>query len=200
MPARRARVLSNSRTPGTKSRAFAFGRARTAASQLSNRTRGAGIPLAAHGAVSKTRAAFTEPMYATLGHGLPSGVGWTYEPKYDGMRVIAEASSRQVRLMTRNGKDKHAQFPEVVDALRSLATRAGSSVMLDGEVVARRRRRRASGSAAATTGFQPLQARMHLKNAREIARLIVDAPATLVAFDLLREGRTSLTNRPWYER
>jgi bifunctional non-homologous end joining protein LigD len=146
------------------------------------------------------RAALTEPMYATLGHALPGGAGWTYEPKYDGMRVIAEASSRQVRLMTRNGKDKHAQFPEVVGALRALASRSGSSVVLDGEVVARRRRRRAASSAVTTTGFQPLQARMHLKNAKEITRLVVEAPATLVAFDLLREGRTSLVNRPWHER
>jgi bifunctional non-homologous end joining protein LigD len=145
------------------------------------------------------RAAFTEPMYATLGHGLPSGAGWTYEPKYDGMRVIAEASSRQVRLMTRNGKDKQAQFPEVVSALRSLASQAGSAVVLDGEVVARRRRRATSSSVAAS-GFQPLQARMHLKNTAEIARLIVEAPATLVAFDLLRQGRTSFMNRPWTER
>jgi bifunctional non-homologous end joining protein LigD len=137
-------------------------------------------------------------MYATLGHALPSGVGWTYEPKYDGMRVVAEASSRQVRLMTRNGKDKGAQFPEVVGVLRSLATRAGYSVVLDGEIVARRRRTRRR--AASASEFQPLQARMHLKAADEIARLAVEAPATLVAFDLLREGRTSLAQRPWHER
>jgi bifunctional non-homologous end joining protein LigD len=136
-------------------------------------------------------------MYATLGHAMPSGVGWTYEPKYDGMRVIAEASSRQVRLMTRNGKDKHAQFPEVVGALRELATRTGYSVVLDGEIVARRRRgRRASWA----SDFQPLQARMHLKATDEITRLAVEAPVTLVAFDLLREGRASLTKRPWHER
>ncbi len=137
-------------------------------------------------------------MYATLGHVMPSGVGWTYEPKYDGMRVVAEASSRQVRLMTRNGKDKRAQFPEVVEALRSLATRAGYMVVLDGEIVARRRRRRSRATSASE--FQPLQARMHLKATDEIARLAVEAPATLVAFDLLREGRASLTNRPWHER
>jgi bifunctional non-homologous end joining protein LigD len=150
--------------------------------------------------VSRTRAALAEPMYATLGHGLPSGAGWTYEPKYDGMRVLAEASSRQVRLMTRNGKDKHAQFPEVVAALRSLAAHAGYSVVLDGEVVAQRRRRRATSSGVARSGFQPLQARMHLKNQEEISRLVVEAPATLVAFDLLREGRALLTKRPWDER
>jgi bifunctional non-homologous end joining protein LigD len=75
------------------------------------------------------RATLPEPMYATLGHALPRGAGWTYEPKYDGMRVLAEASSRRVRLMTRNGKDKRAQFPEVVTELRTFAKRAGRTVL-----------------------------------------------------------------------
>ena len=137
-------------------------------------------------------------MYATLGRALPRGAGWTYEPKYDGMRVLAEASTRRVRLVTRNGKEKQAQFPEVVAALRAFAARAGRTVILDGEVVARRRRSRASAPAASE--FQPLQARMHLKDPGEIARLSVEAPATLVAFDLLRDGRTALAARPWAER
>ena len=150
------------------------------------------------GAVSMTRAALPEPMYATLGHGLPRAAGWTYEPKYDGMRVLAEASARRARLVTRNGKEKQAQFPEVVAALRTLAARVGRTVVLDGEVVARRRRARAGAPAASE--FQPLQARMHLKDAGEIARLSVEAPATLVAFDLLRDGRTTLAARSWTER
>jgi bifunctional non-homologous end joining protein LigD len=137
-------------------------------------------------------------MYATLGHALPRGEGWTYEPKYDGMRVLAEVSARAVRLVTRNGKEKQTQFPEVVAALRSFAARIGRIVVMDGEVVARRRRTRASARAASE--FQPLQARMHLKDAGEITRLSVDAPATLVAFDILRDGRAHLTSRPWSER
>ena len=137
-------------------------------------------------------------MYATLGHALPRDGGWTYEPKYDGMRVLAEVSARHVRLVTRNGKEKQAQFPEVVAALRSFAARIGHSVVLDGEVVARRRPWRYQPPA--TSEFQPLQARMHLKDAGEIARLSTEAPATLVVFDLLRDGRASLTTRPWSDR
>lgn len=144
------------------------------------------------------RAPLPEPMYATLGHALPRGGGWTYEPKFDGMRVLADASVRRVRLMTRNGKEKQAQFPEVVAALRAFAARVGRAIVLDGEIVARRRRRRAG--AVPPSEFQPLQARMHLKDAGEIARLSVEAPATLVAFDLLRDGRARLTARPWTER
>jgi len=142
-----------------------------------------------------------EPMYATLGHELPRGPGWTYEPKYDGMRVLAEATARRARLITRNGKDKGAQFPEIVAALRRLATHARRSVTLDGEVVARAtRRRRGQGGAVAVSDFQQLQARMHLRDESEIARLSEDAPATLVVFDLLKDGRTTLTHRAWTER
>jgi bifunctional non-homologous end joining protein LigD len=136
-------------------------------------------------------------MYATLGHALPRERGWTYEPKYDGMRVLAEASARSARLVTRNGKDKSGQFPEVTAALRALAKGARRTVVLDGEVVARRRRGRGASSAGE---FQRLQARMHRKDAREIARLSVEAPATFVAFDIRRDGRTSLASRPWTER
>ena len=139
-------------------------------------------------------------MYATLGHELPTGASWIFEPKYDGMRVIAEVSSRQVRLVTRNGKDKSTQFPELVLALRELARRAGRPLLLDGEVVARKRRRRRGETAPEASEFQQLQARMHLKEADEIVRLAVESPTTLVVFDLLRDGRSSLVGRPWQDR
>ena len=96
-----------------------------------------------------------------------------------------------MRLVTRNGKDKSTQFPELVLALRELARRAGRTLLLDGEVVARRRRR-ARATAPEAGEFQQLQARMHLRNADEIVRLAVEAPTSLVVFDLLRDGRTSL--------
>lgn len=136
-------------------------------------------------------------MYATLGHELPRGGEWTFEPKYDGMRVIAEASRRQVHLITRNGKDKSGQFPEIVLALRELARRAGRTLVLDGEVVARTRRR---GGAQASSEFQQLQARMHLQDPEEILRLAIDAPTSLVLFDFVRDGRTILMPRPLRER
>ena len=141
-------------------------------------------------------------MYATLGHDLPTGTGWTFEPKYDGMRVIAEVSSRTVRLVTRNGRDKSTQFPELILALRALAQRAGRSLLLDGEVVARKRRRRRRPSdesgarPAEASAFQELQARMHLTDADQIVRLAVESPTSLVAFDMLRDGPFSNAHPP----
>jgi len=45
------------------------------------------------------------PMLATIGTTIPTGAGWTFEPKYDGVRVLAFAAGASVRLITRNGKD-----------------------------------------------------------------------------------------------
>jgi bifunctional non-homologous end joining protein LigD len=138
-------------------------------------------------------------MYASLGHEIPCGDGWTFEPKYDGMRVVGVATARGARLVTRNGKEKGAQFPEIVTALRELAQRARRTLVVDGEIVARTRRR-SRGAPPAASEFQRLQSRMHLKHAGEIARLSEEAPATLVIFDLLRDGRASLLNQSWTVR
>jgi len=59
---------------------------------------------------------------------LPSLEGWTIEPKWDGIRVIAEATPKRVSLWSRNGIDKSRQFPEVSDALGELARKTRVSV------------------------------------------------------------------------
>lgn len=43
--------------------------------------------------VSIARPPLPEPMYAHLGHALVRGGRWTYEPKYGGMRVVADVSA-----------------------------------------------------------------------------------------------------------
>lgn len=48
--------------------------------------------------------------------------------------------------------------------------------------------------------FQQLQGRMHLRDHEEILRLALEAPTTLVLFDMLRDGRTALAAKPWTER
>lgn len=134
-----------------------------------------------------------EPMYASVGTDMPVGSGWTFEPKYDGMRVLAEASTDGVRLVTRNGKNKAPQFPEIVASLTRLVRRKRKPVVLDGEIVALD----AKGNAAP---FQRLQGRFHLGERAAIASLSIDAPAALVAFDLLAVGTRSLTSAPWTTR
>jgi bifunctional non-homologous end joining protein LigD len=133
-----------------------------------------------------------EPMYATVGTEVPSGAGWTFEPKYDGMRVLAFVNGVRVRLMTRNGRDKAAQFPELTSALGALGRKFERNLVLDGEVVALERNRPGH--------FQALQGRFHLKGVDDIATASRSAPAVLMAFDILAEGAENLLDEPWTNR
>ena len=75
-------------------------------------------------------------MYATIGTSVPDGDGWTFEPKYDGIRVLAFVTKDAVRLVTRNGNDKTKQFPEIAESLRALARKAERELVVDGEIIA----------------------------------------------------------------
>ena len=133
------------------------------------------------------------PMLAASAGTLPDRLsGWAIEPKWDGIRVIAEVSARGVRLWTRNGNDKAPQFPEVVRALKALAAEGGPLV-LDGEIVALDPKGRA-------LRFQALQGRMHAESEDTRARASAATTTAFVAFDLLADGDRSLTSLPWTER
>jgi bifunctional non-homologous end joining protein LigD len=131
-------------------------------------------------------------MYATIGTDVPSDDGWSFEPKYDGMRALAFISPTRVRLMTRNGKDKAAQFPEVTAALLALARRRRRPMVLDGEVVALEHNRPGR--------FQSLQGRFQLKSSTDIAEAAHRTPAAMFVFDLLADGDELLVSEPQARR
>ena len=135
-----------------------------------------------------------EPMYASLGTDVPSGEGWTFEPKLDGIRILAFVAPGSVTLVTRNGLDKTRQFPEVVAALQKLAKKPEQALVLDGEIVA------LAGEGDDPARFQVLQARMHAKNSADIDRHVDDVPSAFVAFDILLDGDATLLASPWTER
>jgi DNA ligase D-like protein (predicted ligase) len=71
-------------------------------------------------------------MLATLVDAPFHRAGWVYEEKYDGIRLLAYKDGRQVRLLTRNLKDRTAEFPEIAAAVAALRA---PTLVLDGEVV-----------------------------------------------------------------
>lgn len=144
-------------------------------------------------ATSASAASFAslEPMYASIGTEIP-GDGWTFEPKYDGIRVLAFTTAADVKLITRNGKDKAAQFPEVVTALKKLAAQTKRAFLVDGEIVAL-----IDGKPAR---FQKLQGRMAVKDPRMIERLSTSTPAGIALFDILVDGDDPLITKPWTDR
>jgi len=131
-----------------------------------------------------------------------------YEPKYDGIRAIAEVSADGVRLWSRLGNEKTGQFPEIAGALQQWAKGLRGPLILDGEIVA-------LDESGEPTGFQHLQGRIHLldpsastRRARasgasrrsSASRPSSDSTVAYLVFDLLREGKTELCDRPLLER
>jgi bifunctional non-homologous end joining protein LigD len=133
------------------------------------------------------------PMLATLADGPLHAPGWVFEPKYDGIRAIAEVRETGVRLWSRLGNDKTAQFPEIADALRTSARKLDVPVVLDGEIVA-------LDAGGAALGFQRLQGRIHLTGAGDVNRAAGEQPTAFIVFDLLQEGTDDLRARPLSER
>jgi bifunctional non-homologous end joining protein LigD len=136
------------------------------------------------------------PMMASIGDGVPRGDGWTFEPKYDGIRVLAYVTlgaPPAVTLVTRNQKDKSKQFPEIVEALGRLAAQVRRPVVIDGEIVA-------VDDDGKPARFQALQSRMHVIGRDEIAGHATDTPSAFYAFDLLLDGDDVLLAEPWSTR
>jgi bifunctional non-homologous end joining protein LigD len=132
------------------------------------------------------------PMLATAGQTPPEGEGWTFEPKWDGIRIVAFAAPDGVGLVTRNGNDKSTQFPEVAEALHRIAAEVGEPFVLDGELVGL--------EGGEIVRFESLQGRMHVADGGAARGLAAEAPAALVAFDLLLQGERVLLADAWAER
>jgi bifunctional non-homologous end joining protein LigD len=134
-------------------------------------------------------------MLATLEDAPLDDPSLVYEPKYDGIRALIEINPRDrspVRIWSRLGNDKTAQFPEIVSALAHFAKKKKlkDPVVLDGEIVALDE----SGNPA---GFQRLQNRIHLT---ELDGHSVLGHVALIAFDILRDRDEDLRPLPLTER
>src|SRR3954462_15319695 len=130
------------------------------------------------------------PMLASLADAPLDDPQLVYEPKYDGIRAIVEIAPKgRVRLWSRLGNDKTRQFPEIAAALEHWARARREPLVLDGEIVALD----AKGQPA---GFQQLQGRIHLTAGEEAG----GARTALIAFDVLKDGRTDYRDRPLTER
>lgn len=134
-------------------------------------------------------------MLASVGKEVPEGRQWTFEPKFDGIRVLAYVTDRAVELLSRNGNSKTAQFPEVVAAMAKLAPRRRPFV-LDGEIVALEKRRGRSVPGR----FQQLQSRMQLGDPELVESRSRAAPVAYYVFDLLMSGGTPLVDLPQAKR
>ncbi len=112
------------------------------------------------------------PMLAVLADERFSDPEWIFERKLDGERALAVCDTTLIRLVSRNGNDISASYPEIVEALGGSCRRVrpedgngkgGSenplvSFVLDGEIVA---------FSDQVTSFSRLQQRMHINDPEE---------------------------------
>ncbi len=128
-----------------------------------------------------------EPMLAKLTAAVPDGVGWLYEPKWDGFRTLVFRDGDEIFLQSRDEKPLNRYFPELIAPLRAaLPPRA----VLDGEIVIAR---------DGALDFEALLLRIHPAASR-VAMLAEQAPASIVFWDLLAHGDEDLTAAPLAER
>src|SRR5690349_11526340 len=134
------------------------------------------------------------PMLATLPSSPPGlkDPAYVYEPKVDGIRAIVEVlpgTPPSVRFWSRNGNEKTAQFPDIVDAIATWLKKSKVPLVLDGEIVALDEDMRPAS-------FQRLQHRIHVTvpgfNSKKQILPPNEQPAAFIAFDLLRDGDDDL--------
>lgn len=129
------------------------------------------------------------PMLATSGTlGMITGDDWALEWKWDGIRVLARADGGGIRLLSRNGNDVTARYPELAQLPRVLR----GDALVDGEIVTLDEHGRPS--------FELLQQRMNLTRVREIERLVASVPVRLLLFDVLEIAGSSVMSEPYRRR
>jgi bifunctional non-homologous end joining protein LigD len=110
----------------------------------------------------------------------PEGGDWLHEMKYDGYRIGCRIDDGEISLISRNGNDWTAAFPELVEAAQGFGVR---SALIDGEV--------AMLTSDGRTSFQALQNAARGGSRQSLVYFV---------FDLLHVEGATLTARPLLER
>jgi ATP-dependent DNA ligase len=127
-----------------------------------------------------------EPMLAVSQDDLPSGDGWSYEPKWDGFRTLVHVDGGSVELISRGARRMGRYFPELLEPL----SRVGADLVLDGEIIL---------IGPDGLDFDALQQRIHPAESR-VQMLSRQTPTSFIAFDLLAQDGEDLRGQPLGER
>jgi bifunctional non-homologous end joining protein LigD len=128
------------------------------------------------------------PMLATPANGPLDSPDYAYEPRWEGLRVLAGLEGPRLVLRTGAGQDAGFWFPE---AQNVRAAAQPEWVLLDGELVVMEHGHPAPAA---------LRRRLQVMDSAEAAQEAEQRPATLVLYDILRIGDSWLLDVNWDER
>lgn len=126
------------------------------------------------------------PMLAIAGPA-PTGPGWGFEFKWDGVRAVVYHQPPGVRVVSRNDRDITASYPELAEVGTLLP---GRTAVLDGEIVAL--------DADGRPSFAQLQRRMHLTDPPP--SLLAAVPVLYYVFDVLHLDGADTMHLPYARR
>ncbi|MET3574273.1 DNA ligase D [Bhargavaea ullalensis] len=135
-----------------------------------------------------------KPMKLTPVENLPDGPGWLYEIKYDGFRCLLDWREDRVRLLSRNGHDLAAAFPEIVSyCLEKTGDMSPLlPLLLDGELVHLLN--------DARSDFPTVSRRSRMRATSTITDAADRFPCRFAAFDILEEQGRDLRAEPLENR
>lgn len=130
------------------------------------------------------------PMLAVNGELPPASEEdrWSYEMKWDGVRVVAYVDPAGIELYARSGRDVTANYPE----LAGLAAHLDRPAIVDGEVVA--------FDSTGRVSFAALQPRIQAREPRHIRALLAKQSVVYLVFDVLYLDDESLLDSTYAER
>lgn len=131
------------------------------------------------------------PMLAKAVAEVPERPGLSFEPKWDGFRVLVSWDGESVELGSRGAKPLTRYFPELVEAIPRLLPRPA---LIDGEIVVAR-----GEPGSQRLDWEALSQRIHPAQSR-VRTLASETPAMIVGFDLLVDGSEDIAERPFAER
>lgn len=135
---------------------------------------------------STLRPTTLRPMLATAGSAAEVDDDAVIEMKWDGYRTLATVADHGAVLVSRNGIEQTATFPDLLDPIRAAVS--GHTGVFDGEIVAMDARGRPD--------FGTLQTRAQLSDPRDVRRAL-GTPVFLLLFDVLELDGVALTELPY---
>ena len=128
------------------------------------------------------------PMLAESSKTVPVHQKYQYEVKWDGIRVLVYLQNNKIKIVSRNGNDLTAQFPE----LHNIDCFDLEHAVLDGEIVVLDEDGRPQ--------FSQVISRMHKKGTQSISMLSQTKSVTCYLFDLLSLDGRSMMEKPLSRR